>query len=1378
MAEIPVYDGSDDVSVGLGASTEVQIEVDKRRPDMVSPSLTGGDNFTDLSQPEVSGYQSFMESAADSSMVGIGTQALNRDRASSVVDPDHNIENWFTSNPGRSEVIQQYIDNLDDPASDIIISQMSETQNGEQLDRLITEIEAQQQKNKNFMANSGAAYAGMAVGIGSDVGVAIALSPFTGGASFGLAARTVSSGRRTLAMARSAKVGAVWGGGYVGGQSIYNPMLDNEDILEAAGFGAGFGAVLGLAFPTALGNVRLRQDAMRPRPLTDDVIDEARAVQGPPPPPGKGGDAGAALAPGAHLDPIVPAKGAGGVIAALPKKAMNAPGILQNPKRWLVQQGVRANERFEKLGLTGGRKFYDTMARTLHFSTINADEVAGKAARRSTVDKHVEDIRVDKIAREEVVKVEYNAAMSAVYGADAKLTGIGKAINRNTSGPTQVSMQQFEEMADELAHMQQIVGKNAKAFELPADVAKTLTPNQQRTLIDKLKATAAKDDEFYMKLGEREVAMGILKPEELIKGYRPQRWDVDEIAANPAEFDQFLRDLFEKNPSDEWVRANWLVKAEDGTSSSVLKADETFDDLARRDPELADEIVDEWSAGVRGQAEDKAFIAMEHLKKEEAALRSKLGDDIEARYLTTQATITKTLARLQKQLDGEDVPFVAGENPVKTVVKKSKTFTEDGNWEVALPDGTSVSIVNRGKEGWHEVGAPVWKKIGDKGAKGGLGATKKKAIERLEGRMRTPQTAETRGTIIDKMGRAEKRFNDIDIKLSALRSARKEVEELDMFIRKFGNAGQKKALGVAAKKAGAASRREAQASAKQLVNEEVESVRKKLLDGDSPFGFIDDAFINNSSRFKRRSINIGNKRQSEGARKFLQTNSKDARASYVASTSPQIGIREVFGQKSIDDIMNDALSGFDDDLRKTLSNAERKRVVKERKEAATAFKAIYNQLTHADMRGVNATFAAGVTAANTGTAIMSLGGVLLAQMGDLMVMAVAGGRMGLGFRQMINPRRTNRDLMAIMADDAEIGILLRGPSSVDGSRFKALAELDSAGFDVAGGKFKKMTRGLDHVATIQGWANMMHMWNLWVRGSFGLSFAKSMAKDLGDYGKTSPQLRSFYAKHGFDEASAKEFTDLMRTHGRDIKDSSGRVLLRVPDQASWAQINPGLLQKYRLGLKSAGDEAMLDPGLGDRPFMRSNPMGRLLLQFQSFTFTAGERLIAPMVQELRLHPTSTRPYWGAMFGMFAGMMTDGAKHAVRGEGAEWAERWQTEEGFRDNLWGGLLRSPLMAGASGTILDVASSQLGRQANNGLDALGAPKVFKESKTRFQENKGLTGLLGPTIGTATTSLPAIARNIADGDMERAIDQASRKIPIMNTFYIQALSKLWEKY
>jgi len=1252
-----------DLNIQGAATADLQV---KKDDSLLNP--TSGLDINELNEltqdNHIPFYESFADGFADVNIPSLAVRSLSEDSADDTPDPDLDLEVYFKANPDRLKDFQPFMDDLDGRASGSILDGLIEAQNASQIERLSDQIRASNDRAKSAGANPGWSLAGTISGIGADIAASMLLfNPVGTVASTARAARLAQAGRLSM-------LGAAESGGVTALQATTDPMVLGEDILLAAGLGGGLGAALGLVLPTSFMRASKAKEQLEPQPLTDDVIEEAKGSVG-------------AMRTVPDSPTIVPAEGAGTALAGRTKLSRKAlgPTVLRNPKRVIVDLGVRGRNALRDSGLTGGSRFYDIMARTLHFSTVNQGEVGGVAARAATVDKFIGDLQVKRVAREAQVKEEYKAMMADVFGQSN--LPVGRILNQKV-GRMKVTTEEFEALADEYA----VLTGNGHAWEIPQEYVTRMDTNQLTRLQKHIQSTAKKDDDYFQEIGKLEVEMGVIKAEELIPGYRPQRWNKEEIAADSAGFDDMLRTAWAKNPDDEWVRQNFKFVDEAGNETSALADGETFAQLVKRDPELADDVLEDWSAGLRNEAVDKLFIAEQRLRAAEALLRKNTAGDIEQRMVTRQNKLRAYMSRLMAQLEKTD-----------DVIK--------------------------------------------------------------------------RDAIVHKLQRAEARYHADDVSLNWVRTARNDVDSLNKFINKFGNAKQTKALGKAIRKTQIAVNKESKAQARKLVGEQIEDIRRAILGGKNPYGHVDSEFVNASSRFQRRTINLGSMRASEQARRFLLTNSHDARTAFGASVDPQLSIKKVFGaEHNADTLKAKALEGFDDDLRKALDPKVRAEVLKERDLAEKLYDGVYGQITHADVTGLNKisqNFSDIVTVANTATASMSLGNILLAQVGDLALLAVAGGRMAVGFKAMMRPVKTRKIFEEIFKNDAEMAVLLKGPSVVEGSRFKALAELDANSFDVAGGRFRKIMHTVGQIATIEGWANAMHAWNHWVRGSFGLDFARQIGVDIGRYNDLSPMMKSFYAKHGMDADVARDMKKLMDSDGVDVIGGA----LRIPDQAAWSSKAPDLLMKYRMMLKSAGDEAMIDPGIADRPFLRSFPGGRLVLQFQSFMFTASERFIAPMMQEARLHPTSIRPYVGALLGLFAGIMSDGLKESVKGKGGEWLDKWGTDEGFRDNMYAGVLRSPMMGSATSTLSELAMTQFGDIANDALEDTMGVRPLKEANTRFQSNQGIYSLFGPTIGFAAGTAPAMLKKAGRGDWEDLKTQVARKTPIMNTFYLQSLGR-----
>jgi len=1280
LLETPTDTGFSNV---LGAQVGTALKVGSLEADATIPQT-----FEPDARNDVGYFESLGAAFADNGIVTGAAKAgkANLEQEPLVDDFSYDIQGHLEGEPELLKTFQPF---LDDPASnqsEAVLGLLENSRSEEETRRIAQALIENQENAEIARANGWVPQAlGFVGGIGVDVAATILM---TGGAAAGpLVARTGVSAR-ALAAGRVAALGAVEGGLERGAQSLTNPLVTDRDILTAVGFGGLGGGALGALFPRFIGNVRQFDEAMEPRRYSEDaidaVIDQRRQAQ----------SVGAARSPDA-VPSAGPAIGGGSKVAGrVPGTSKTAANIIRSPKRVITDIGARAAKTGDQAGLA----FYNLMNRAVRLGVTNAEEVGGKSARAATVQDYMDQGHVERTARSVAATSEYNAAMKEVFdiGPGYTRTAINTAI---TPGGTRlrakfITQEEYEAMADEFS-----IANHEGNLELvdiiPESVATKLTTAQRDALKSHIEATAAREDDFYQTWGEREVAAGLLKEEELIPGYRPQRWNADEVENNPDEFEALLLEAFQATPDETFIQ-QFVTKGLDDVEEAILGEGETFAQLKTRDPELADEILDEWNAAVRDEAIEKRIKVVDKREAEIKRLRGKSLQEIEERIRTNRGKAERLLTRYQRQLEN------LGPDP----------------------------------------------------------------------------EAPGRERLVELIGKTEKRLGDEEAKYTLLRQQTATVDQIDDFIRRFGDNKQKRKLPKARRAVAKATRAETKALARRTVREQIAEVRRAILARQSPFAFLDDAAITSSSRFQRRNIHLGRQRHTPAARKLLRTSTQDARIAYDSSVGAQVGLRKVFGEggREIDGVnyvqvqIDKALEGYEEAL-KTATGARRVQLQKDQKRNRALAQRMFAELTGADMSvaRLEGTFSQAVRGLNTLNSAMALGGVVIASIGDAAVTSMAGGQLGTGFRAMWRGPRVQKHLRAIAADDDQMAVIMQGLSTLEMGRFRAFADLDYTDISMPGGRWGKVQRMVDDLAVLEGHANFLSMWSKWIRGGFGLDFARQIDGHFADYGKLSPGLKGFYAKLGIDDVAAGEIADLMnRSHRKYV---NGK--LRIPDSDAWVKAGrDDLLTKYKIAMKAAGDEAMLDPGIGDRPFMRANALGRLILQFQSFMFTASDRFIGPLVQNFQLNPTEVRPYFAALAAVGTGIMVDGLKASVRGDGEEWERSWDAEGGLRDHLWAGMLRSPIMAGASSTLTDIAFNNFGRGIN---EAVGT-KIVPQPRSRFQEQQGLFALAGPVPSTLLKTFPAIAQKILDGDFDDARKMAMRKIPVINTFYLQALARIAE--
>jgi hypothetical protein len=267
----------------------------------------------------------------------------------------------------------------------------------------------------------------------------------------------------------------------------------------------------------------------------------------------------------------------------------------------------------------------------------------------------------------------------------------------------------------------------------------------------------------------------------------------------------------------------------------------------------------------------------------------------------------------------------------------------------------------------------------------------------------------------------------------------------------------------------------------------------------------------------------------------------------------------------------------------------------------------------------------------------------------------------------------------------------------------------------------------------------------------------------------------FYRRHGVDEQIAADMAEMFNRHNKTVRGTS----YKVPDYAKWAEDGrDDLVFKHQRIMKSVGDEAMMDPGFGDRPLLRAHPVGRLIQQFTSFMHTASSAFVAPLMQNLRVHPTHMNSYGTILLGILMGNVVSASKAWVRGEDdfEQWQDNWGSSGGRRDNLYSSVLLSPLMPGLTANFAEVGMSQFGRPVNDRFEDVAGIRPFKQAPSKFMESQGLGALLGPGVGFATGTVPRMVQDFADGDMDKVTDTMARRAPIFNLLGIKIMSRLLE--
>lgn len=1142
---------------------------------------------------------------------------------------------------------------------------LSLAQSPGEFDLVSEQIKANQQRLADAWSNGAfPAILGMLGGVILDLptaaGVGLLRAPMAG-YKVGTAARA----------AGAARVAAVGGGETAlaeWAQSLTDPALGVGDIALATAIGAGAGGVLGGLFPHAVGNIRRMDrgadtlsDDLVETVLDPDVIEDAvrsaRAGVAP------GGTVGAAAAP-----VTLPAPG------SAPLTSFGKINLLRSPKSRVLEIASRFRDKWQAMGLTGGGRAFDIFNRLVRFETVNLAEVGGGARREMSAQMFSELLENDGAERTIVAAREYSAMLKDAFGLNSFVQRTIAARGSSLLPKRAVTKEDFGAMADELAQAR-VDGLDWKVWD---HVRQTLTDAQHEKLVKHLTSTADADDAFFLKWGKLEVETGLLKAEDLKKGYRPQLWNREEIIADPDGFEDFLLKHFMATPSDEFL-----------LNRGYVNAGQTYDDLRKADPAAADEALDDFVSAHRERLVDARENRLKALERQLKAERGK----------GARVAMDKLEAERKALLDTVDRQRYA----------QGQAATEAGNvrWE--------------------------------------------RAIAKTE----------------RDLAAAERRLADAQVKLTT-------IEGLDALIK----AGARKSFQRVSKLTERVERAEGlveQGETAELMTDLVRRIRQDISTGRNPIGFLSDDLVAPTGRLKRRTLRLGATKFTEGARKFQLRNSQDAREAYVRDLSPRVALRKIFGNDfDPKDIRAQLESAYVDDLRRTgLSDKDRAKLIQERIDVVNLFDGLLKEFTGKFALEQPPAVRQLESLISKVNATTMLGGIVLAMIGDLAVMLQGGGRALTGFRQLWRAPEMLRIARELgEAGEESVEILALGANAQMGTRYRSLA--DTAAVDVPGGWMRSIMKKTDNVSMIQAYASGMNTINQAMRGSFGIDFMRQIGEDVRVWGSLSAHLKTFYARHGIDGEMAGRIAARLDEDFVEVKG------FKFPKESAWAEKDPGAWDAWRQAVHGAGEEVLIDPSLGDQVFLRHYPMGRLVMQFQGFAYSAMFKFYRPLVQEMRLHPTSIRPYFAVFMALTMGTVSDFAKAAARGDTEEWLESWETMEGTRDRLFSAWVRSPLAIGPAPMLSEVAANTFGRPLNDMLEAMGGARVIPQAATKFREQNTLTPLLGPTAGQAqkvmTLSRGAL-ESFTDADaFAKFRTNLSRRTPILNTFYLQGAMRLLE--
>jgi hypothetical protein len=1305
---------------------------------------------------------------------------------------DYSIQQFVNADPSRLDIVKLSLEKekQGDKGHANLMNQLRDTVNPRQAEDVIERIK-QYEYAKRISEESG--WGGWLIGAAGAISIDMVAASLTGlPALVGGATLVTNSARsaRQAAGLRMMRFGAAEGGFEQLSQAATAPELTVEDVMIATGLGGFLGALLGPAFPKFFGNVISKESMLTEMEntakllqQTEDVV-EGRLERLSAP------DAGAAATkPGTSLtEEIKPMTATTGTASIVVDKVLNSRWgkKIRTPKRRFAEVIARATKDRQK-GLGGNDRLSAVLGQMYKISTLVAEDLAGEA-RQETMQEAIELMQTRLTIHMMKARNIYDEFTVEVFDAN-KLKNA--ATNSVITGS---AMKRFKDQLPTAAEFRRVADQYAQARgegsdpqileEILDQLADKIPLEKRDQYVASIKKMADHDDAYYLKFGEAEAELQFINGDELKPGYRPQNWNTEYINAHQTELTENLVELFAPTPQMEWVEAHLesfmmqAAKDEAAVSAPLITPETTWDELKETlDPTVVRDIQDSWDQGVRIARLD----ALEGLERD---LEKRLGMSLDGGLEQVSTNVKRKISRykrmqadLQEELEANRALIMSPSTRVPqgrpalhlVIQRQDEIATTMSRVDIKMAEAmeqskTLINFIAR------------------------RNALKDALTDKAQIPLRRPKKS-SRGVPLEDAGKVNA------IKTQDLRSLREEFAEF-ILEQRIASRATKKLAKQFQKATRSAGRERAKLSAYKSLKDAAGQVARQLGKNRTPGGFHVDDALETSRHFKHRSLDLKDVRHKEKWRKFLNTDSEMNMEIYSQAVGRQLEMRRKYmrtlqenGLVDLDkplDVFEGLLTyvqrGFRDDVdevrRQGGPNVEEEvqRLEADLNDANDFLEKAFGEFTRSDyLKWADSDFDRIVSIAQSSTSAMALGKVALTMIADVAIMAFAGSRFGVGIKDMLFTMRNNGVLAAIEEDNEMLAYVLKGERNIANGVGVNRFDTDAASFEThPGSMLAKTQRVAQSVAQMEMKANLMQYWNTWVRSTFGIGFMRQITKDLADYDNLAPEIVGFYAKHGIGKAEAKRMLDLYSKHSKDING------ITVPDLEAWANAgSDDLVERFYRAVNGAGNEALLDPGLGDRPFLRAHPMGRLVLQFQSFTFTAGERWFAPMIQQGMINPTDVRFLMSGMLGLTMAMLGNHARELLAGEeptlyaamDGDGQAFWEMSK----NAW---LRSPLVTGFQAPIIDILGAHLAKPVNEMYQQISGTdgELLNSEYTRYKQGQGIFALAGPAFGMTNTLIRG-ATNVIEGDYDGALSIAEARTPLANALPLIILRRFHDQ-
>jgi hypothetical protein len=499
---------------------------------------------------------------------------------------------------------------------------------------------------------------------------------------------------------------------------------------------------------------------------------------------------------------------------------------------------------------------------------------------------------------------------------------------------------------------------------------------------------------------------------------------------------------------------------------------------------------------------------------------------------------------------------------------------------------------------------------------------------------------------------------------------------------------------------------------------------------------------------KERTLPIPDKMLT--AQGVLEDRASDVLRRYSRTLAADVELTRKFGSPRLDDQLKRIAEEYDK-LRQGVTDPKALKALHARQKADQRdIEGLRDLIRGTYKREANSNgFARASRVASHFNFIRSLGGVIISSLSDMARPAMVHG-LGRFMGEGVAPLLKNFEAVKLSVKEAKLA-----GTVVDRVLQHRIMALSSMG--------DPFERGTPIERAMEGMSRFASKWTgmgIWNDSWKAISSILSQNRILS--GEADARTLAFL---GIDPDMAKAIRAEFKAHG-EVMDG-----VHVANTEHWT--DPEAVRAFRAAVGKDVDSTIVTPGLADAPLLSHTPMGRLLLQFRSYTLASHQKVVMRGLQE------GKGKFVSGMVGMTAlGMLSATLKAWRAGE-----NRWEKFKKASENP-GYLIGEGLdNAGTFALPFDFANTteKLGDAMHFSFNPIKTPTMaagqwavpnasMQGKSIRYSSRGPLGALLGPTAGLVEDTFQAgagVSDLVHKGKIPKSERNAAIRLLPFNSFY-----------